>query len=187
MNPLRLVLQVCLVLVSLAAPPLAKADSWRYPPTVESETISHGNVRIVLTTDARLNQKYPDFVLEVFNGDKHVARIPGVSFDRLFPSPDNTLFVGLSNSGLPGTAAIVFTDQGRVTLLAQHGLAEFEYCSKSVTLNRVWFDAERPDVRFRLGANETKAGIFLRDCKGQDIELVETVQSAYAKARKSAR
>lgn len=184
MKPVLFVLQIFLALVLMASPS-ARADSWQYLPTVESQSFIHGNVRIVLTTDARVNQKYPDFLLEVFNGGQQVARIPGVSFDTLVPSPDHALFVGLSNSGLPGTAAIVFTDKGQVSLLVRHGFAEFDYCSKSVTLQRVWFDAENPDVRFRLGPNEPKPGIFLRNCKGQDIELVGAVQAAYAKARES--
>lgn len=179
-------LQVFLALALVSAP-TARADTWRYPPTVESKVIRHGSVRIVLTTDARQDQWYPDFTLEVFKDDEQMARIPGVAFDKLFASQDNTLFVGLSNSGLPGTAVVVFTDQGRVILLAKHGFAEFDYCQRSVTLARVWFDAERPDVRFQIGSNDGKVGIFLRNCKGQEVELLDTVQAAYAKARRAAK
>jgi hypothetical protein len=171
--------------LALFVTPLTRADSWSYPPTVESHSFRHGSVRIVLTRDARTNQKLPDFLLEVFKDEVRMAQIPGVSFDKLFVSQDNRLFVGLSNSGIPGTAVVVFTDQGKLKLLAQHGLAEFDYCERSVTLARVWFDEENPSVRFQLDEHDPKPGIYLRSCKGQDIELVEAVREAFAKAGKS--
>jgi len=175
---------IALGLSVLLVAPAAYADSWSYPKKIDREKFLFGGTRIVLTTDARKSPKYPDFLLEVFEDGKQVARVPGVHFEKLFASKDNQLFVGLSNRGIPGTAAIVFTNTGVITLLAQHGLAEFDYCSKSVTLERVWFDEENPDVRFQLADQEPKPGIYLRSCSGEEIELVKAVQDAYAKAAK---
>lgn len=174
----------CLLVIALLAclaPLVTRADSWNYPPTVKTQSFRHGHVRVVLTQDGRTNQKHPYFLLEVFHDEERLAQIPGVSFEKLFASKDNQLFVGLSNRGIPGTAVVVFTDRGEITLLAQHGLAEFDYCSKSVTLVRVWFDEQNPNVRFQLDEHDPEPGIFLRSCKGQDIELVKTVQEAFAK------
>jgi hypothetical protein len=178
---------VVFTLCVLLAASTADADSWRYPKSVNAEKFSFGSTRIVLTTDARKSPRYPDFLLEVFKDGKQVARVPGIHFEKVFASKDKKLFVGLSNSGIPGVAAVVFTDTGVVTLLAHHGTAEFDYCSKSVTLNRVWFDERNPDVKFQFGDHEPKPGIYLRSCTGQEIELTKTVQDAYAKAAKRTR
>lgn len=175
---------LAIALSVLMAAPAAHADSWRYPKKVESEKFVFGSTRVVLTMDARKNQKYPDFLLQIFKDGKQVARVPGVHFEKLFASKDNHVFVGLSNRGIPGTAVVVFTSDGVVTLLARHGLAEFDYCSKSITLERVWFDEGNPSVRVQLGDQEPTPGIFLRNCSGQEIELIKTVQDAYAKAAK---
>lgn len=160
----------------------AHADTWSYPPELATRSFEHGDVRVVLTTDARKNQQVPDFLLEIYSHGVRVAQIPGVSFEHLFASSDNYLFIGLSNRGLPGTAAVVFNAQGRLALLANHGLAEFDYCSRSVTLQRVWFDEDNPNVSFRLGEQEKEPGIFVRSCSGKTIELLRTVQEAFARA-----
>ena len=162
------------------------ADMWRYPPEIATRSFSHGDVRVVLTTDARADQVSPDFLFEVFKGDAVVARIPGISFDSLFASNDNRVFLGVSNSGVPGTAVVVFADTGRLALLADHGLAEFDYCTKSVTLERVWFDEADPNVRFQLDDKQPDPGIFIRSCRGHDIEILRTVRQAFARAGEKA-
>jgi hypothetical protein len=75
-------------------------------------------------------------------------------------------------------AAIVFTNRGVVTLLASHRLAEFDYCRKSVTVVREWFDEAHPDVQFRLDEGNPKSGIYLRSCKGKLVGLAQTVARA---------
>ena len=166
------------VLLACISPALA--DSWRFPAKLDKQTFAFGEVRSVVTTDARQDQRFPTFQLEVFKADRRVAIFPGIGFEQLFASRDHKLFLGLSNSGLPGTAAIVFTDNGEVRLLATHGLAKFEYCEESVTLQREWYDSQNPNVRFTFEGD--KLGIFLRDCRGQEIELIRAVQQAYGRA-----
>ncbi len=160
----------------------ARADSWSYPPELVTKSFDHGEVHVVLTTDARRNQKMPEFLLEIYTQGVRVAQIPGISFEQLFSSDDNRLFVGLSNRGIPGTAVVVFNALGTLAVLANHGLAEFDYCSKSITLQREWFDEDNPSVSFRLGEQEKEPGIFLRSCTGTTIELLRTVREAYARA-----
>ena len=166
----------------LIATTTAQADSWSYPPEVTTRAYSYGDVRVVTTTDARVHRKVPDFLLEIFRGETRVAQIPGLSFEQLFVSNDNRLFLGLSNNGIPGTAVVLFNDRGDLLLLADHGMAEFDYCEKSVTLVRTWFDAANPNVRFRLGEEEAKPGIYVRTCKGNDVEILDAVRKAYARA-----
>lgn len=182
MKHLLLSWKLCLAWLLLLLRGFARADSWSFPAEVEVREFTHGSVRVVLTQDGRVNQKYPHFLFEVFDDGKRVAQVPGIGFDRLVASKDNTMFVGLSNSGIPGTAVVLFSKLGTIALLAQHGLAEFDYCSKSVTLERVWFDEESPNVRFQLEDTDPNPGIYLRDCRGQDVELLKTVQEAFARA-----
>ncbi|WP_416757456.1 hypothetical protein ACNI65_14310 [Roseateles sp. So40a] len=160
---------------------VAHADSWKFPATTTDRTFDFDATRIVLTTDARKSQRMPDFQMRVLLAGREQARFPGVSVDQIFASPDKKVFLGLSNQGLPGTAVILFSNTGRIILLANHGLAEFDYCSKSVTLARDWYDQLKPEIRWDLD-NEKNPGIYLRDCKGQTIELLSTVQLAYARA-----
>ena len=160
--------------LAMLASTTTSADMWRYPPEIATRSFSHGDVRVVLTTDARADQVSPDFLFEVFKGDAVVARIPGISFDSLFASNDNRVFLG------------VFADTGRLALLADHGLAEFDYCTKSVTLERVWFDEADPNVRFQLDDKQPDPGIFIRSCRGHDIEILRTVRQAFARAGEKA-
>lgn len=160
----------------------ALTDTWRFEPTVREQVFVFGKVRTVVTVDARQNQRSPKFRLEVFNAGKRVALIPGIAVEQVFASPDNSLFLGLSNSGIPGTAAIVFTAEGEVRLLATHSIAKFEYCSRSVTIERVWYDSANPSVRFVLEGTQPNQGIFLRGCGGKELELLGTVQQAMGKA-----
>jgi len=156
----------------------AHADSWNYRPVATDRTFNFGATRIVLTTDARKNQKFPDFQIQVLRDEKEQARFSGISFDELYASPDNELFLGLSNSGVPGTAVVLFSSGGRIGLLANHGLAEFDYCRKSVTLERVWYDEKSPQIRFALDGKYGAPGIYLQDCRGRTVELLHTVQKA---------
>jgi len=169
--------------VLVFAPSFARADSWNFPATVESDVEVHGDVSVRRTLDARKNQKYPDYRIEVLRGGELLARIPGVYFERLFTAPDDSLFVGLSNDGLPGTAVIIFDKEGRLFAHVKHGAAEFDYCNRSVTLRREWFDFDNPDVRFDKDQWGTY-GITLRNCRGEKINLVEAIREAHDRASK---
>jgi hypothetical protein len=62
-------------------------------------------------------------------------------------------------------------------------MAEFDYCEKSVTRSRVWFDAEKPEVQFDRNATESNAsGISLRDCRGKRVDLWAVALKAYNSA-----
>lgn len=182
MNRIHLITVILGMALLLFINSLARADSWEFPAIVSKQKFLHGSVSTVVTRDATTNQKYPDYRLEVFNGDTRVALIPGVSFEQLFASSDNTIFVGVSNSGVPDTAVVIFTAKGEIRFLANHSLASFEYCEKSVSIKREWYDSKNPSVKFVLTGPVANQGIFIRDCKGREIELVSTIQKAIGKA-----
>lgn len=171
----------------LFVPALAHADSWLFPATIESEVEVHGDTSVRRTLDAREKQKFPDYSIEVSRGNELLARVPGVYFEKLFPAPDGSFFVGLSNSGLPGTAVIIFDREGRLYLEVKHGPAEFDYCERSITLDRTWFDAARPDVRFTRDNKGSSYRVTLRSCRGDEINLESAIREAHNRAFQRAR
>lgn len=176
-------LRALAVAVAMIVPPLiaAQADTWFFPAEVTSKEYTFGNVHAVVTMDSTKDQQYPTFLFTISEGGREIARYPGIGFETLLASPDNQYFVGLSNSGIPGTAVIIFNARGEVLLLARHDVATFDYCRKSVTLNRVWYDGEKPEVEFKLEDEREDQGIYLRSCRGTRIELFRTVIEAYAR------
>lgn len=150
---------------------VAMADTWEYPPERTVTEFEFGNTKIHRIVDATKNQRYPDFTIDVYYARELVARYRGLSFDRLEPMADNRLFIGLSNSGLPGTAIVVFDASGNLRLLRDHDLDEsqFRYCDKSVVLIREWFDETNPVVRSTDPQGvET---VQIRACDGSLISL----------------
>lgn len=160
----------------------ASADSWRYPATITSKPETFGDVTIRRIVDARKDQQSPAFAVEVSRGKELLARFPGVYFEQLFPAPDGSFFVALSNDGLPGTAVLVFDREGNLRLEAKHDVAFFDYCGYSVTRQRLWFDAENPGVKFVKHEDFDAYRVRLRNCHGKEVDLLTTVQEAYKKS-----
>ena len=164
---------------------VALADSWRFDPVLKQHTETFGNTKIVMSIDARKNQGLPDFSVEVYANKELRARYRGVSYQKLFASPDKSLFLGLSNDGLPGTAVVLFDKSGNLLLEVKHAAAAFDYCVQSMTRLREWFDADNPAVKF---VTDAKYGgyksITLRDCRGNEVDLQETISAAYGSASK---
>lgn len=179
MSILQRITKLALLLIIALSSALASADSWRYPATISSKTDTHGDVTIRRIVDARKDQQYPAFAVEVSRGKELLARFPGVYFEQLFPAPDGSFFVALSNDGLPGTAVLIFDREGNLRLEAKHDVAYFDYCGYSVTRQRLWFDAEAPGVKFVKHENVNAYRIRLRNCHGKEVDLLPTVQEAY--------
>jgi hypothetical protein len=157
----------------------SSADSWSFPATIKTQPETHGDITIRRILDARKNQQYPHYSIEITRGDQLLARIPGVYFQQLFPAPDGSFFVGLSNEGLPGTAVIVFDREGRLKLEIKHGVAEFDYCEQSTTLVREWFDAEKPKVTFTKDPKWDFYTVTVRTCRGKDVDLMAVIRDAH--------
>jgi len=94
----------------LAAPAL-HADSWTLPPEVKDTAFKFGETRIVLHYDSMTNRSYPRYELRVYSGNELLATHEHVGFEQVFPDPQNTYFLGVSNRGLikqpPGPAGSV--------------------------------------------------------------------------------
>jgi hypothetical protein len=160
-------LAVCLAVTG------ARADSWTYRDGIRTWRFAQ-DFRVEAVTDARRDGSARQYV-RIVKGSNVLAILNGVGFETLVESPDRLFYVGLSNSGLPGTAAIVFDRDGRLLLYAAHGVGRLTYCSESVTVDRTWFDADHPDVQF--GAYGV---VTLNDCGGKRINLVRAVGQALA-------
>jgi hypothetical protein len=159
------------------------ADSWSYKPISEDKSYEFGPVKVVLTTDATRDTKYPEFTVRVFRSGLLQAQYRRMAFEHVVSSPDQSVIVGLSNDGLPGTAIAVFGASGDLRLLVHHGMAEFDYCERSVTRRRVWFDEQNPDVRFDFNSKEPgMSGISLRDCRGNRVDIWAVALKAYNNA-----
>ena len=180
--PIRALFAAAVLGWVLVAPLVARADSWAFPATIKTEPETHGNVTIQRIRDARQNQQYPDYSVELTKAGGLLARIPGVYYDTLFAAPDGSFFVGLSNNGLPGTAVIILDREGRLRLEVKHGIAEFDYCERSATLRRVWFDAEKPKVTFVKDPKWDFYEVKVRTCKGKEVELMAEIRDAYNRA-----
>lgn len=159
----------------------AFADSWAFESQKKVEVF--GDSRIELTTDASSNARYPDFVLDIYHRDQLQAKYRGIRFSQLFASPDHTRFMGLSNIGVPGTALVLFGQYGNLLVEVKHGIARFDYCEEGLTFQRVWYDADHPQVSFvvdpQTGGYQS---ITLRDCHGETITLIDTILQAHQSA-----
>lgn len=160
-------------------------DSWSFEKRSTDKTYQYGNTKIVMTRDATKDQKYPDYILQIYYMNELSAQYRNVAFEHLFASPDNNTFIGLSNSGLPGTAVVFFGKEGELRLEIKHNIGHFEYCEESSTVHRVWYDAEKPDVKFVMNkTNDVVENITLRDCNGKTVSLFDIVDKAYNKTIK---
>jgi hypothetical protein len=172
------------VLLTIFAAAVSLADIWSFDPVVDEEVFEFGHVSIVRTMDARRNRRYPDYSISIFRKDELRALYRGVSFEHIAASRNNDFFVGVSNKGLPGTAVVIFDQDGNLRTEIKH-IPIFEYCKKSSTIHRVWYDENDPDIRFeyyekrglgnRIGSIKT---VSLVDCKGERRDLIELLDQA---------
>ena len=65
-------------------------------------------------TDARENTRWPLFELMIYKGDELQAKYRNIGFDKIFASEDNRYFLGVSNTGIPGTAFVIFDSDGKL-------------------------------------------------------------------------
>lgn len=159
-------------LCTLLASSVVSADSWTFPKESIDKVYEYGKTRVVLTTDAIHNQKYPDYILRIFKGGDLVAQYRNVAFEHLTALDDNHLFIGVSNDGLPGTAIVVFDQDGNLRTELKHSMAHFDYCSESVTRVREWVSADDP----AFAMNEMTKDITFVDCRGKRVSLEKVLK-----------
>jgi len=167
------VLAMCL----LAGPALADSLSNRRAEDVR--VFQFGNIMIRQTYDSRRDPGSPEMKFQAYVDGELKLQLNDALFSQFFPSPDKEIIVGLSNTGWPGSAVIVFDKRGRILLWSDHFSARFDYCFMSSTFGRVWYDEKDPQVRFSARpAFDNIYGITLKNCKGRTIGLVEAVNGA---------
>jgi hypothetical protein len=168
--------QALLLTLSLAlGAPTVNADSWRYEKRSTDKVYEYGETKIILTVDATRNQLYPDFIVKVFKNGELMAQYRNVAFEHLAALRDASLFIGVSNDGLPGTAIVIFDKNGNLQLELKHDMAHFDYCSHSVTRVREWYSREKPDFSF----DETTKEVRFRDCHEKLVSLKDVLDKVF--------
>ena len=104
----------------LLACSLVRADSWALKPEIKDTEYVFGDTRIVLHYDSTGNDQYPEHTTRIHRKDKLLGEYDGIGFEKLFASPDNTYFLGLSNSGLVDPAYVVFDRDGKLVKMQPH-------------------------------------------------------------------
>jgi hypothetical protein len=146
----------------------------------QEKTFSFGDIQIKQSFNSMKDPMSPEFKVRVYEKGRLLLQLNDAAYDAFFPSPDGGAFVGLSNSGWPGSAVIIFDRHGRILLLAEHGLARFNYCGETATFVKEWYDSKDPQVHFpifRIGSGRTP-GITLKSCRGETIDLLDEVSKA---------
>lgn len=164
---------------------IANADMPSMERTFKKKDYVFGSVKITQSFDSRKDPMSPEFKLKMWEKGRLLLSLNDMIFDDIYPSPDREMFVGLSNSGWPGSAVIVFDRRGRVWFTANHGMSEFDYCAETSTMLKEWYDGKDPGVQFqeRMLAADDILGISLRTCKGERVNLWGVVARATEKAR----
>jgi len=151
---------------------LAYGDTWKFPDELVVDEFVFGSARIVRTMDASENNQFPIWKIEIFREKALQAIYKGVWFEDIVANTDNTVFFGISNSGLPGTAVVIFDYKGNLLFERKHEKELYDYCSWSVTINRRWYDGENPDLRFIAKDEGSGTGLKVKGCNGMDIDVM---------------
>ncbi|MYM21075.1 hypothetical protein GTP46_00225 [Duganella sp. FT135W] len=175
------------IIIGLVSSVEAYADMPPMERKKTEQTFRFGAIKIVQSFNSIRDPKSPEFKVRVFKGDKLLLQLSDAFCGNFFAAPNQLLFVGLSNTGWPGTAVIVFDDSGRILLLADHNAAQFDYCEETPTLLKQWYDDKNPEVQFHLpnAGKEIKPSISVRDCRGGTVDLLDAVLNANARGEKT--
>jgi hypothetical protein len=166
------------LLTCLAACATATADQCCPPDEIKTWRFLNDTLRVESVSDSKEIRNLQQYVRITRDGHD-VAVLNGTGFDTLAASADESLFVGISNQGWHETAVVVFDRQGSVRLQVKHHDALFDYCMWSVSIVRQWHGSQAADVHFENG-NDLDA-VTLLDCKGNRVNLVQTVSDALAR------
>ena len=175
----RLNLKLNCILLSFFLVTPANADKWYFEKEATDKDYQFGDTTITLSIDATVNQQFPDFIIDVKAKEILLARYKNVAFEQVFAAEDNSVFVGLSNDGLPGTAIVVFDNKGNLRLEVKHRFANLDYCSQSEFRQRIWFDGVNPAFEFKFDEKQSLQDMFVNDCKGQRISLFTLIDNIY--------
>lgn len=163
----------CLVLTlfGLTAPNLS-ADDWMFDKGIHQEQFECGEVQVLRVVDATEDQNWPRFWIEVYKDGALAGTLKDLSFEDLAMSPDCNLFLGISNGGVPRSAVILFTGRGELITSIEHSFESgLPYCAFSITIERVWYDADQPNVAFDYSEAGDLEEITIATCSGERFGL----------------
>ena len=155
----------------------ARADSWKLRARDDVYRFK-GDISFTYTVDPVDGGNWAKFAVKAYRNNRLVGQYASIGFEELIASPNSSLFVGLSNSGIPGTAVVVFDAHGGLLLHVRHDVARFDYCNETITLVRDWYIPGKDSVQFGEGL----ADISLLDCHGRRVNLLDIVGEAYARS-----
>ncbi len=170
---------VGILVATLSFQPSVFADSWFFEKKSTDYVYEFGKTKIIRTVDATRNQQYPEYALQIFLNNELMALYRNISFEHVFSAKDE-VFIGFSNSGLPGTAIIIFDKNGNLKLEIKHHYGNINYCEESITMIRKWYDASIPNVKIDYD-NEKISQFTFNDCNGKRASLSTVIKNAYNK------
>lgn len=151
----------------------ALADSWAFPKKLMKKEFEFGESKIVVEIDGRKSQGFPPHTLYIYAKGQLQAQYKNVAFDKVYTSEDNQFFVGASNTGIPGTAFVVFDAKGNLLREVKHRFVPpGMYTSQSITLIRRWFDEADPNVQFLI-RDDRLVGVSIRGSNKQTYDLLK--------------
>ncbi|MCF6281895.1 MAG: hypothetical protein L3J28_06730 [Candidatus Polarisedimenticolaceae bacterium] len=174
-----------LLLLAIATPSLA--ITWHKPTNVietktSSSSLEFGDIKVIMDVTYSTSPLIkPEYIVSMYKGEELLAKLPGVGVQVLTASANNSVFVGLSNTTMPGTAFIILNNKGELLREVKHISVALDYCIKNDGLNKaVWFDPKRPNIQFKYAPDGVSViDISILDCKGEQVSLPEVVLKAY--------
>jgi len=147
------------------------ADSWVLKPEVKDTEFEFGGTRIVLHYDSTTNRRFPKYEIRVYARNQLLATHENMGFEQVFADPQNTYFLGVSNSGLIKQAYIVFDNQGRLIKEQKHDPRKVHYTRMSVTVRREWYDAKTPQPEFVVRDGKLSE-VRIQGTEGKKVSLM---------------
>jgi hypothetical protein len=148
----------------------AAADTAQMVPRRSVHTETFGDVQITQVYDTLTPESW-ELSVKVTKGDKLILYMRDALFEQFFASPNKRLFVGLSNSGWPGSAILVFDADGHIYTYARHSGA-FEYCQQTSTLLKYWYYHKKPAIEFPNFETDPPK-LTIKGCRGNKLDILE--------------
>ena len=140
-----------------------------------TENFKFGKTRIVQQIDASKSWAWPVFTLSIFHENELMAMYKDINCQKFFASPDNQYFLGVSNRGVPGTAFVIFDNQGNLIREEKHQFfTEPYYCSESVIMRREWYNEKNPQIQFVV-ENGRLEKLFINGCNQERYNLLNRI------------
>jgi len=123
----------------------------------------------------KVNPSEDEVSISIYCKEKLKAKLEGVWFERIFPSPKFDYFLGVTNTGIPGTAFILFSKYGMLLREVKHDFLDFiPYCGQSLVCDRTWYNDKNPGVEFVFDEGGLSK-VFINGCDGKRYNLFDRI------------